>query len=319
MEFELDGWDRKILYELDKDASMSLSSLSRTIGRSKEFAAYRIKKLEEGKIINGYTAIVDMSRLGFFTFRIYLRFQNTNDEKIKEITEHLKNEKNVWTIAKLHGKWDYAFFVGVKKMPEFHKVWKGFLMRFKENVKENEMAVYSPIHNFNKRFFMRNGAKTIERATGASIAEKADELDLAIINMWGSDVRQSLSDVAKKLKTTPNTIANRIKTLKKKKIIVGCKIDMGHDKMGYHGYRVDLYLNSSERRYELLDYCKNLSSICQINDTIGGADLEFEIIVKDLDELLETMNDMMTAFEGFINSYDYFSFSVFPKLTIVPD
>ncbi|MFH1237645.1 MAG: Lrp/AsnC family transcriptional regulator [Candidatus Aenigmatarchaeota archaeon] len=319
MEVKLDDWDRKILYELDKDASISLSNLSRTIRRSKEFVAYRIKKLEEGKVINGYTAIVDMSRLGFFTFRVYLRFQDTDDAKIMEMVEYLKKEDRVWTVAKLHGKWDYAFFVGVKKIPEFHKIWKGFLLNFKKNIKESKIALYSPIHNFNKRFFMQKGAKITERTTGVSIEEKADELDLAIINIWGADVRQSLKDVAKKLKTTPNTVANRIKILRKKKIIVGCKVDMDQSRMGYQGYRLDLYLNSNERREELFDYCKNLYNIYQINDSIGGADLELEVIVKDMDELLKMMNDMIIAFKGVINSYEYFSFFVFPKLTIVPD
>ena len=319
MEAKLDDWDRKLLYELDKDASISLSNLSRIIGRSKEFVAYRIKKLEEEKVINGYTAIVDMSRLGFFTFRVYLRFQNIDDEKIKEMVEYLKKEGNVWTIAELHGKWDYAFFLGVKKIPDFHEIWKGFLLVFKKNIKESKIALYSPIHNFNKRFFMPQGAKIIERMTGASIGEKTDELDLQIINVWGADVRQSLNEIAKKLKTTPNTVANRIKILRKKKIIVGCKIDLNQGKMGYQGYRVDLYLNSTERREELFNYCKNLSALYQINDSIGGADLELEVIVKYLDELLKMMNDMMVAFKGVINTYEYFSFFIFPKLTIVPD
>ena len=43
------------------------------------------------------------------------------------------------------------------------------------------------------------------------------------------------------------------------------------------------------------------------------------MIVKDLDELLSIMNEMLSTFRGTIRNYEYFSFLIFPKLTIVPD
>ena len=107
--------------------------------------------------------------------------------------------------------------------------------------------------------------------------------------------------------------------MRRKKIIVGCKVDIDQGKLGYQGYRVDLSLNSVERKGELHSFCRNHTNIYQINDSIGGADFEFEIIVKDLEELLGIMNDMTSTFEGMIRDYEYFSFLIFPKLTIVPD
>ncbi len=316
---KLDEWNRKIIYELEKDASIQLKDLSRKVGRSKEFVSYRIKMLENEGVIKGYTAIVDMTKLGYFTFRTYIKFQNSDEEKTKEIITFLSEKENVWTIAKLHGKWDYAFFVGVKKISEFHEIWNGFLDKFKENIKENKIAIYSQIHNFNKRFFMSSVASVIERTIGFGNQEKVDDTDLAIINFWGANVRQSSVEVAQKLKITPKTVLSRIKILRKKKIIVGCKIDLDQSKLGYQGYRVDLYLNNMNRRQELFNYCKKLQNIYQINDSIGGADFELEIIVKDIDDLINIMNDMMFQFKGIINYYEYFSFFVFPKLTIVPD
>jgi DNA-binding Lrp family transcriptional regulator len=319
MSVALDDWDRKILYELDKDASVTLKNLSRKVGRSKEFVFYRLKRLEKEKVINGYTAIVDMSKLGYFTFRLYLRFQNADDDRINEMVEYLKEEEQVWTIAELHGKWDYAFFLGVENITDFHDIWKGFLATFKGNIKENKIAIYSPVHNFNKRFFMPEGKEVVEKVIGTGKEVKVDDLDMKIIKTWGPNVRQSSAEVAHKLKTSPMTVASRIKALKEKKIIAGCKIDIDQGKLGYQGYRVDLYLNRTDRRNEIFSYCRNHSNIYQINDSIGGADFEFEIIVKDLEELLRIMNDMITTFKGVIASYEYFSFAVFPKLTIVPD
>jgi len=321
MTVEIDDWDRKVLYELDKDASVPLKRLSRAVGRSKEFVLYRIKRLEREKVINGYTAIVDMSKLGYFTFRVYLKFRNADGARIGEIVEYLKKEEQVWTIAELHGRWDYAFFLGVRKVQEFHEVWKRFLLSFKGNIGESRIAIYSPIHNFNKRFFMKpgGGAASVERVIGTGKEEKADELDARIINAWGTNVRQSSAEIALRLGTSPNTVSSRIKRLRKNGIIAGCKIGLDQARLGFQGYRVDLCLNSTERNGEIFSYCRGHPGIYQVNDSIGGADFEFEIIVRDLAELLRTMNEMMATFKGAISHYEYFSFTVFPKLTIVPD
>ncbi len=319
MMLEIDEWDRKILFELDKDASVPLNKLSRAVGRSKEFVLYRIKRLERENVINGYTAIVDMSKLGYFTFRVYLRFRNADDARISEIVGYLKKEEQVWTIAELHGRWDYAFFLGVKTVQDFHRVWKRFLLAFKGNIGESRIALYSPVYNFNKRFFMKGKAEAVERAIGTGTMEKADELDVRIINAWGANVRQSSAEIALRLGTSPNTVSSRIKRLRKNGIIAGCKIGLDQSRLGFQGFRVDLYLNSTERNGEIFSYCRGHPGIYQVNDSIGGADFEFEIIVRDLEELLRTMNEMMATFKGAISHYEYFSFTVFPKLTIVPD
>ena len=120
---KLDLFDKKIVYELEKDSSQSISKIAKKIKRSKEFVNFRIRRLEKEKIILGYSAIVDMSRLGYFTFRIYLKWQNMTEEQKQEFYNKIKVKENVWTTTVLHGKWDFAFFMGVKSTAKFHEIW----------------------------------------------------------------------------------------------------------------------------------------------------------------------------------------------------
>ena len=137
MEAKLDKFDKKILYELDKDSSISLQELSKRIGRTKQFIHFRIKKLESEGIIEGYNAIVDMSKLGYFTFRLYFYFQNFLNTDEKEFVDFLKKDlSQVWTITRMHGKWDYAIFIGVKTITEFHEVWDAIMLNYKEKIKK---------------------------------------------------------------------------------------------------------------------------------------------------------------------------------------
>ncbi|MDD5192251.1 MAG: Lrp/AsnC family transcriptional regulator [Candidatus Nanoarchaeia archaeon] len=318
----LDLFDKKIIYELEKDSSQPISKIAKKINRSKEFVNFRIHRLKEEGILLGYSAIVDMSKFGYFTFRVYIKWQNMTKERKQEFYNYIKVMDNVWTTTVLHGKWDFAFFVGVKSgnyIDSFHKLWDEIQSRYKENISESKIAIYAPIHNFNKKFFIEGQRETIERIYGNGSPTKFDELDEKIINAYAGNVDKPLTEIAKQIKVNSETLRQRIKLLEKKKVIVGYKINLDLNKMGYQGYRVDFLLNSVSRNKELFNYLKFHKYFYQINKSIGGADFEAEIVVKDLNQLLEILEEVMKKFSDIIKSYDYMGYSEFPTLSIVPD
>ncbi len=320
MTYNIDLYDKKLLYELDKDSSVELSELSKKLRRSKQFILYRMKKLEESKIITGYNAIIDMSKLGYFTFRVYFKFQQTTIEEGSKFVEYVKeNFSQVWTITSMSGKWDYALFLGVKAISEFHNIWDGIMLEYKPKIKSYNVAVYAPVYNFNRTFFLDTSYEIIERTYGAGEKEEIDELDWKIIEIYANDVRQSSIEIAKKLDVTADTIRARIKKLENKKIITSYKIGLNLEPLGFVSYRVDLQLLSTKKNKELFEFCRQHKNIYQINKSIGGADFEIEIIVKDLSNLLQIIDEIKINFKDVVNDVDYFGFSTFHVLQYIPD
>ena len=70
---ELDLKDKKILTELEMNARIPHSELGKRIGLSKQVIKYRIEKLEKGKYIQGYNALIDLERLGETIYVVYLK------------------------------------------------------------------------------------------------------------------------------------------------------------------------------------------------------------------------------------------------------
>jgi len=316
----IDSYDKKLLYELDKNSKASLTELSKKLKRSKQFILYRMKKLEEAGVITGYHAIVDMSKLGYFTFRIYFKFQQMTEDDGKNFIKHIRDKlKNVWTITSMHGRWDYALFLGVKNILDFHIIWDDIMNSYKEKIKSYNVSIYSPIHNFNRVFFLEESKENIERIYGAGKEEKIYDKDLRLIEIYGDNVRQSLLDLSTKLKMAPETIHKRIKNLEKRKIIIGYKIGIDLKKLGYVSYRVNLNLISTKRNKELFDYCHYHKNIYQINDSIGGSDFEIEVVVQDLDHLTRLINGIKEKFIDVINDVEYFGFSTYHLLRYLPD
>jgi len=320
MSYNIDLYDKKLLYELDKDSSIGLAQLSKKLRRSKQFILYRMKKLEEAKVITAYNAIIDMSKLGYFTFRVYFKFQQSTMEEGNMFVEYVKSKfRQVWTITSMSGKWDYALFMGVKKISEFHDIWNGIMLEYKPKIKRYNVAVYAPVYNFNRTFFLETLYETIERVYGAGEKEEIDELDWKIIEIYANNVRQSSIEIAKKLNVTADTVRSRIKKLENKKIITGYKIGLNLEPLGFVSYRIDLQLLSTKRNNELFEFCRQHKNLYQINKSIGGADFEIEVIVRDLNHLLQIINEIKINFKDVVNDIDYFGFSTFHILQYIPD
>lgn len=317
--FRLDEHDRRLLYELDRDSSLPLSALAKRMRKSKQFALFRQKRLEQSGVITGYTAIVDMARLGYLSFRIYLKFHQMTAKAASGLVDYIKTLPNVWTITLLHGKWDLAIFIGAKDAGEVHAVWDPIMERYKEKVERYNFTLYAPIYNFNRAFFMGREMPVEVREYGAGKPEKIDDEDWKIIQAYAPGVRQPLVGVAKKVGLSPETVRRRIASLEKRRIICGYKIGIDIGKLGYTAYRLDFELLSSKKWKGLFEYCKQHPSIYQVQKTVGHMDFETEVVVKDLAELLAIIEDVKTRFGDVVNNVEYFGYSTYHLLNYIPD
>lgn len=62
---ELDGYDARILAELQADARLSLAELGRRVHLSQPAVSERVRKLEAAGVITGYRATVNPQALGY--------------------------------------------------------------------------------------------------------------------------------------------------------------------------------------------------------------------------------------------------------------
>lgn len=126
----LDKKDMRILFELDYDSRMPLSELAGKVGLSVQTAKYRLDRLFGEKVILGSTAVVDIHRLGYFTYRVYMRLQNATEKKEKEIIEYfVKDTRTIWVVS-TSGRWDVEVLLAASGPVETN----GFLTRMKREI-----------------------------------------------------------------------------------------------------------------------------------------------------------------------------------------
>lgn len=114
MSIRLDELDRKILGELQRDASQSLDDIAKTVGSSKTPVWNRIRKMREAGVIRQQTVIVDPDALGLEAcFFVLIRTSEHEAEWQKRFLSALRARPEVLEAHRLAGEIDYILKVRV--------------------------------------------------------------------------------------------------------------------------------------------------------------------------------------------------------------
>lgn len=118
----MDELDRKIISILQKDARLSYREIAKKLGIAVGTVYNRLKKLEEEKVILGFTPKLDYSKLGYdLTTIIGVRAQG---KRIIEIEREISKDPHVACVYDVTGEYDIiviAKFRGREDMNKFVK------------------------------------------------------------------------------------------------------------------------------------------------------------------------------------------------------
>ncbi len=114
MSAQLDAIDRKILAELQRDASQSLDEIARNIGSSKTPVWNRIRKLRDQGVIRQQTVLLDPDALGLEAcFFVLIRTSEHESEWQQAFLRALRDRPEVLEAHRLAGEIDYILKVRV--------------------------------------------------------------------------------------------------------------------------------------------------------------------------------------------------------------
>ena len=147
----IDKTDKRILFELNKNARIPEVKLAKIIGKSKESARYRIKQLIDKKIILGFTTWLDPVKLGFQTGKLYLNIANLPEKKQKFL-DYVKKDKRLFWLGVAEGAWNIGLTYFVKSNEEFFSLKNELMTKFKDLIIESKTASIVGVYYHDKTF-----------------------------------------------------------------------------------------------------------------------------------------------------------------------
>ena len=139
LEVHLDSKDKKILYELQKNCRQTIAQIAKKIRLPRDVVVYRIKKLEDARVISGHHTLLNNSKLGYPLY-VYVCFSmyNIKTEEETKFVNYLKNHKNIIYAAKNSGKYDFTIGVCAKDYKEFDDIVREIRQKFARSIKDIE-------------------------------------------------------------------------------------------------------------------------------------------------------------------------------------
>tara|TARA_Y100000310_G_scaffold345838_1_gene470947 strand:+ start:1223 stop:1711 length:489 start_codon:yes stop_codon:yes gene_type:complete len=134
---KLDSKDKLILTELQLNARQSIAQIAKKTKLPRDVVVYRIKRLEELKVIRGHHTVLNHSRLGHPLFAyVFFSSYNLEPEKEKKFINYLSAQKNIVYVAKNSGEFDYTIGVCAKDYMQFDEILREIRQKFISVIKE---------------------------------------------------------------------------------------------------------------------------------------------------------------------------------------
>ncbi len=313
--------DRKILYELDVDSRQSFNEIAKKVGLSKDSVIYRINKLKQEGIIKQFQTIIDVGKLGFISFRLYLKLQNTTPQKEAEIIEFLKKQKQITWLVSIDGEYDLGMWVLTKSIKEMNELWKELLAKYVNYIDKRWLTIFTKVSYFPRAYLLGKKENFDEYVFITEPQEtKQDEKDVELLRLLAGDSRIPTLEISQKLKISPKTATARIKELEKKQVIIGYRTMFDLEKLGYQYFKVHINLHNvtPEKIKIFRNYVKLHPNIIYDNEVLGGDDLEIEIQTETLSHLRSIIDDIKKQFSDIIKNYNYITFYQEHKFVFFP-
>ncbi|MCC1492352.1 Lrp/AsnC family transcriptional regulator [Cognatishimia sp. F0-27] len=129
---KIDETDRKILSQLQSDASQSLDEIAKSVGSSKTPVWNRIRKMREAGIIGAQTVSLDAEALGFEAcFFVLIRTSEHEAAWQRRFLTALKERPEVQEAHRLAGDIDYILKVRVRNARAYDAFYQALISEVK--------------------------------------------------------------------------------------------------------------------------------------------------------------------------------------------
>ena len=306
----LDAKNRKILYELDKNARVTYTELARKVGVSKEVARYRHLALEKNGAIGKYFTIIDVSRIGYSNYKAFLKLQNASEKKERELAEYLKKNPNVAWSASCDGAFDVAFGMLAPNLEAYAEKLEDLDNRFGDVILQRDIAPIVRGEDFNRDYLVGKRSGTERAMTFGSVPKNVelDEVDGKILMSLGINARTPVSVLAHRADVSPDAAASRLRRLEKAGIIRNYILVLNNESLGQLHFKVMARLHAAtrEQRLALVEFCRSHPNIFYtVSRTFGPWEFEFDMEVPNVESFRSVMRNFKEAFADLLRDYSY--------------
>ena len=139
---KIDKIDEKIMIELTKNARQTTLEIAKKIKETERIVRYRLKRLENQKVILGYRPFLNTNLLNLKYFKIYVQLKDTKLQDIKRIRSYITNNPNVAYSTEALGGFDFELEAHFSNSQELFDFISSLKEQFPTNIRDVSHVEY---------------------------------------------------------------------------------------------------------------------------------------------------------------------------------
>lgn len=130
MSGKLDSTDRRLLAELQLDATLTVDQLSERLGLSRNACWRRMKLLEEHGVITGRVALVDAEKVGLgLSVFVIIRTSNHDPDWLRKFREAVVSLPEITGVYRMSGDLDYVLRARVADVKSYDRLYQRLIAK----------------------------------------------------------------------------------------------------------------------------------------------------------------------------------------------
>ena len=146
---KLDEVDTKILKNISQNARKNIVDIAKEINSTVDVVKYRMKKMRENKIINGYTIQLDLQKLHLEYYSISVYTHNLQNETYKKILTFAQFHPCILFVVRTLGNHDLQLEFEVSNYEELEHNLREFRKEFSGNMRNFEIVRVTKEYKYN--------------------------------------------------------------------------------------------------------------------------------------------------------------------------
>ena len=134
---KLDLKDKKIIGQLQKNCRQTIAEIAKATKLPRDVVVYRIKKLEQTKVIRAHHTMLNPTKLGYPLYSyVFFSSYNLKPEEETKFINYLKYQKQIIYVAKNSGEFDFTIGICAKDYMDFDNIIRNIRQKFIDVIKE---------------------------------------------------------------------------------------------------------------------------------------------------------------------------------------
>ncbi len=256
----LTDFDKKILFELDKDGRVSFSEIARVLGSTPQVVKYHVEQLQEKGIIKHFWAFIDYDKADYSFFWAYwLKFAGLSKEKEAEMYADFNSNKFIPIIMRSDGYADVMIAIIAKDIFHHNEILQDIFSKYGAFIAQNDIFIGLGFVKFPRTYLVgkKNEFQKFAVSGGTTEKIKLSETDRKIISLLLEDGRMEFTKIAKILGVSVGLVHKHFNKLEKNGVITKIACTLGYQKAGLLFYRVlfKIVQFDQKRIDDLYEFC----------------------------------------------------------------